>query len=78
MEAMKNKANQYTVPYGKTDSLTVCIVFTDVTRSSPDQLLVSGLLRELEAAGLRRDLKALQLELGLTQYNRVFEPPVMS
>ena len=35
-------------------------------------------LRELEAAGLRRDLKALQLELGLTQYNRVFEPPVMS
>jgi nickel-dependent lactate racemase len=30
----------------------VCIVFTDVTRASPDHLLVPALLRELEAAGV--------------------------
>ncbi len=93
---MKDRANQYKVPYGKADiefelppgmrgtvvvsrpaepladveravaealanpvgspplremagqgdaaSLTACIVFTDITRSSPDQLLVSGYL----------------------------------
>jgi nickel-dependent lactate racemase len=32
---------------------SVCIVFTDVTRASPDRLLVPALLRELEAAGVR-------------------------
>ncbi|MFQ6102425.1 MAG: nickel-dependent lactate racemase [Anaerolineae bacterium] len=31
----------------------VCIVFTDITRASPDHLLVPALLRELEAAGVR-------------------------
>ncbi len=31
----------------------VCIVFTDVTRASPDWLLVPPLLAELEAAGVR-------------------------
>lgn len=30
----------------------VCIVFTDITRASPDHLLVPALLRELEAAGV--------------------------
>ena len=33
-------------------STRVCIVFTDVTRASPDHLLVPALLRELEAAGV--------------------------
>jgi nickel-dependent lactate racemase len=32
---------------------TVCIVFTDITRGSPDHLLVSALLAELEMAGVR-------------------------
>jgi nickel-dependent lactate racemase len=32
---------------------TVCIVFTDVTRASPDWLLVPPVLAELEAAGVR-------------------------
>jgi nickel-dependent lactate racemase len=32
---------------------TVCIVFTDITRASPDYLLVPPLLAELEAAGVR-------------------------
>lgn len=31
----------------------VCIVFTDMTRSSPDHLLAPALLRELEIAGIR-------------------------
>lgn len=31
----------------------VCIVFTDITRSSPDQLLVPAMLGELEKAGVR-------------------------
>lgn len=30
----------------------VCIVFTDITRASPDHLLIPPLLRELEAAGV--------------------------
>ena len=38
----------------------VCIVFTDITRASPDQLLVPALLRQLEAAGVRdRDVTLL-------------------
>lgn len=32
---------------------TVCIVFTDITRASPDHILVPAILRELEAAGVR-------------------------
>jgi nickel-dependent lactate racemase len=32
---------------------TVCIVFTDITRSSPDQLLVPAILHELARAGVR-------------------------
>ncbi len=37
-----------------------CIVFTDVTRASPDRLLVPALLAELEAAGVRdRDVTLL-------------------
>ena len=31
----------------------VCIVFTDITRASPDHLLVTALLGELEKAGVR-------------------------
>ncbi len=31
----------------------VCIVFTDITRASPDHLLVPALLAELEQAGVR-------------------------
>jgi nickel-dependent lactate racemase len=31
----------------------VCIVFTDITRASPDYLLVPALLRELETAGVQ-------------------------
>ena len=34
---------------------SVCIVFTDITRSSPDHLLVPALLHELESVGVRRE-----------------------
>jgi nickel-dependent lactate racemase len=38
----------------------VCIVFTDVTRASPDQLLVSAILEALQTAGVRdRDITLL-------------------
>ncbi len=38
----------------------VCIVFTDITRASPDHLLVPAILRELETAGVRdRDITLL-------------------
>ncbi len=39
---------------------SVCIVFTDITRTSPDHILVPALLSELETAGVRdRDISLL-------------------
>jgi nickel-dependent lactate racemase len=42
-----------------------CIVFTDVTRSSPDWLLVPPVLAELEAAGVRDEDVTLLCGIGL-------------
>ena len=42
-----------------------CIVFTDVTRASPDHLLVPALLRELEAAGVRDEDITLLCGIGM-------------
>jgi nickel-dependent lactate racemase len=44
---------------------TVCIAFNDVTRSSPDHVLVPALLRELESAGVRDDDITLICGIGL-------------
>jgi nickel-dependent lactate racemase len=44
---------------------TACIVFTDVTRSSPDYLLVPPVLAELEAAGVRDEDITLLCGIGL-------------
>ena len=44
---------------------TVCIVFTDVTRASPDHLLVPALLRELTAAGVRDEDITLLCGIGM-------------
>jgi nickel-dependent lactate racemase len=44
---------------------TVCIVFTDVTRASPDWLLVPPLLAELEAAGVRDNDITLLCGIGM-------------
>ncbi|HVP20851.1 MAG TPA: nickel-dependent lactate racemase [Anaerolineaceae bacterium] len=42
-----------------------CIVFTDVTRASPDALLVPALLRELETAGVRDKNITLLCGIGM-------------
>lgn len=43
----------------------VCIVFTDITRASPDALLVPPILAELEAAGVRDEDITLLCGIGL-------------
>jgi nickel-dependent lactate racemase len=43
----------------------VCIVFTDITRASPDHLLVPPLLAELEAGGVRDEDITLLCGIGL-------------
>ena len=43
----------------------ICIVFTDVTRASPDHLLVPALLRELEAAGAHDEDITLLCGIGM-------------
>ena len=43
----------------------VCIVFTDITRASPDYLLVPPILAELEAAGVRDEDITLLCGIGL-------------
>jgi nickel-dependent lactate racemase len=43
----------------------VCIVFTDVTRASPDRLLVRAILRELAAMGLRDENITLLCGIGM-------------
>lgn len=42
-----------------------CIVFTDITRASPDHLLVPALLRELETAGVRDEDITLLCGIGM-------------
>jgi len=44
---------------------TVCIVFTDITRVSPDYLLVPPLLAEMEAAGIRDEDITLLCGIGM-------------
>ncbi len=43
----------------------VCIVFTDITRASPDHLLVPALLGELEKAGVRDEDITLLCGIGM-------------
>jgi nickel-dependent lactate racemase len=43
----------------------VCIVFTDITRASPDHLLVPALLGELEQAGVRDENITLLCGIGM-------------
>jgi nickel-dependent lactate racemase len=44
---------------------SVCIVFTDVTRASPGQLLVPAILRDLAAAGVHDEDIALLCGIGM-------------
>jgi nickel-dependent lactate racemase len=50
---------------GDAASLTVCIVFTDITRASPDHVLVPAMLRELKAAGVRDENVTLLCAIGM-------------
>lgn len=43
----------------------VCIVFTDITRASPDHLLVRAMLRELAGAGVRDENITLLCGIGM-------------
>ena len=43
----------------------VCIVFTDITRASPDNVLVPGFLQELEVAGVRDEDITLLCGIGM-------------
>jgi nickel-dependent lactate racemase len=68
-EALRRPVNSPSVRelVGRSDaaSLKVCIVFTDITRASPDHLLVPALLRELEAAGVRDENVTLLCGIGM-------------
>jgi nickel-dependent lactate racemase len=44
---------------------SVCIVFTDITRACPDDVLVPMLLRELHTAGVKRDRITLLCGIGM-------------
>ena len=52
---------------------TVCIVFTDITRNTPEHLLVPALLAELHAAGVRDDDITLLCGTGLHRPSTVQE-----
>ena len=43
----------------------ICVVFTDITRSSPDHLLVPALLKELEQAGVHDEDITLLCGIGM-------------
>ena len=43
----------------------VCLVFTDITRSTPDDILVPALLKELELAGVQDDDITLLCGIGM-------------
>jgi lactate racemase len=45
--------------------MRVCIVFTDITRASPDHLLVPALLADLETAGVRDEDITLLCGIGM-------------
>jgi nickel-dependent lactate racemase len=52
-EALANPINSPPLSNMAKPGHTVCIVFTDITRDSPDHLLVPALLAELQMAGVR-------------------------
>ena len=52
-EALANPINRPPLREMAKRGHTVCIVFTDITRDSPDNLLVPALLGELQMAGVR-------------------------
>jgi nickel-dependent lactate racemase len=52
---------------------TVCIVFTDMTRASPDHVLVPALLKEIASAGVAREDVTLLCGTGMHRPSTVEE-----
>ncbi|MFP4123060.1 lactate racemase domain-containing protein [Coleofasciculus sp.] len=51
----------------------VCIVFTDITRDSPDQVLIPPILQQLEKAGVRDQDITLLCGIGMHRPSTVAE-----
>jgi nickel-dependent lactate racemase len=64
-EALANPVNSPPLRKIAKPGHTVCIVFTDITRESPDYLLVPALLAELETAGVRGQDITLLCGIGM-------------
>jgi len=64
-QALANPVNSLPLRELARPGHTACIVFTDITRASPDQLLVPALLAELEAAGVRDQDITLLCGIGM-------------
>jgi len=63
--ALANPINSPTLQELARPADTVCIVFTDITRSSPDHLLVPAILAELQEAGVRDEEITLLCGIGM-------------
>lgn len=64
-QALRNPINSAPLSELAKPGDSVCIVFTDITRSSPDHLLVPAVLAELEAAGVRDEDITLLCGIGM-------------
>ena len=64
-DALANPVNSLPLKELVSPHDTVCIVFTDITRASPDHFFVPPVLRELKAAGVRDDHVTLVCGTGL-------------
>jgi nickel-dependent lactate racemase len=64
-EAVRNPINSPPLRELASPGNTACIVFTDITRASPDYLLVPPVLAELEAAGVNDKDITLLCGIGL-------------
>jgi len=71
--ALANPINSQTLKELAKPEDTVCIVFTDITRASPDHLLVPAILAELEAAGVRDDHITLLCGIGMHRQSTLEE-----
>ncbi len=74
--ALRNPVNSPAVRELANRGDKVCIVFTDITRNSPDSLLVPPLLSELELAGVRDEDITLLCGVGMHRPSTLKEKAV--
>jgi nickel-dependent lactate racemase len=65
LQALEHPINALPLRETARPGQTVCIVFADITRSSPDHLLVPALLAELRSAGVRDQDITLLCGIGM-------------